>query len=174
MRWWGALPFVAGACAALAAPAPDLLVTADGRHLAVRSGECIALLRPRTGDYTRGMLLETAGLSGEPAKLDALPGASCSRDLCAADLSASARSWRLLATRSTYLVDPAELARACARADIVVSDRRLPRTRRPRWLKADRPLLSRTGGLAIRLGEEPDVRTVAQAVGRHPWVTLRP
>ena len=32
--------------------------------------------------------------------------------------------------------------RACAAADIVVSERRLPRTCRPRWFKADQVLLA--------------------------------
>ena len=173
VRWWGLAPIAAGAALALASPKPDLLVTGDGRHLAVRTEEGIALLRDRAGDYTRDMLLENAGLSGEPAALAALPGARCSRDLCAAELGRPGeRRWRLLATRSAYLVDAPELARACADADLVVSDRRLPRTCRPRWLKADRALLSRTGGLGIVLGERPQVRTVAEAVGRHPWSTL--
>jgi competence protein ComEC len=61
------------------------------------------------------------------------------------------------------------LKRACAEADIVVSDRRLPAACRPRWLKADRALLDRTGGLAITLGREPRVTTVASG-DRHPWI----
>jgi competence protein ComEC len=61
------------------------------------------------------------------------------------------------------------LKRACAEADIVVSDRRLPAACRPRWLKADRPMLERSGGLAITLGGAPRVTTVA-AGDRHPWI----
>lgn len=67
------------------------------------------------------------------------------------------------------MIDFEPLKRACAAAEIVVSDRRLPRTCVPRWLKADRSFLSRSGGLAITLGERPNVVTVRQRVGDHPW-----
>ena len=62
------------------------------------------------------------------------------------------------------------MVRACAEADIVVADRRLPRACTPRWLQAPTALfLRRTGGLAITLGDRPRVATVAERVGRHPW-----
>ncbi len=74
-RWrrWGLIPVAAGAAAALATPAPDLLVTGDGRHLAVRtpSGE-LALLRGRAGDYVRDLMTQSAGLDGEAGELEAL------------------------------------------------------------------------------------------------------
>jgi competence protein ComEC len=54
----------------------------------------------------------------------------------------------------------------------MVSDRRLPDGCVPRWLKADRTLLQRTGGLAVRLGARASVETVAERVGRHPWATF--
>ena len=167
-RWrrLGLAPAAAGALAALAAPAPDLLVTGDGRHLALRtaSGE-LALLRGRAGDYVRGLVAESAGLDSDPGELEALPTAECSADFCAAEL----RGRRLLASRSDRLVPLGMLERACAEADIVVSDRRLPAACRPRWLKADRAFLARTGGLAITLGATPRVATVASG-DRHPWV----
>jgi competence protein ComEC len=62
------------------------------------------------------------------------------------------------------------MVRACAAADIIVSDRRLPRGCNPRWLKADRAFLRRSGGFSIRFGTKPTVETVADRVGRHPWV----
>jgi len=166
-RWrrWGLVPVAAGAVSALLAPAPDLLVTGDGRHLAVRTGAGeLALLRGRAGDYVRGLLAETSGLEAAPGELERLPTAACSADFCTADL----RGWRLLASRSGRLVPMAALSDACAGADIVVSDRRLPAACRPRWLKADRDFLARSGGLAIVLGPEPRVATVAGG-DRHPW-----
>ncbi|HEX8064786.1 MAG TPA: ComEC/Rec2 family competence protein, partial [Allosphingosinicella sp.] len=60
-RWrrWGFAPIAAGAAAALLAPAPDLLVTGDGRHLAIRDGSGeLALLRGRAGDYVRDLLAQ--------------------------------------------------------------------------------------------------------------------
>ena len=61
-----------------------------------------------------------------------------------------------------------DLAAACARVDIVVADRWLPYSCRPRWLKADRRMLEKTGELAIRLSSR-EVETVAQGQGAHGW-----
>lgn len=169
VRRWGLAPLVAGALWALATPAPDLLVTGDGRHLAVIGPDGkLALLRPRAGDYIRGQLSEGAGSRSEAAALDTLPEARCGADLCVADLTRNGRRWRLLATRSPYFVDIKAMNAACAAADIVVSDRRLPRSCAPRWLKADAALLRQTGGLAIRL-DRGTVRSVADEIGAHPW-----
>ncbi|MGZ8298086.1 MAG: ComEC/Rec2 family competence protein [Allosphingosinicella sp.] len=167
-RWrcLGLVPVAAGAAAALLAPTPDLLVTGDGRHLAVRtaSGE-LSLLRGRAGDYVRDLMTQSAGLEGEASALETLRVAECSADFCVADLD----GWRLLASRSARLVPVEALRKACAEADIVVSDRRLPAPCRPRWLKADRDFLARSGGLAITLGASPGVVTTA-AGDRHPWI----
>lgn len=168
IRRWGAVPVAAGALWAFATPAPDLLVTGDGRHLALRtaSGE-LALLRGRAGDYVRTMLAELSGAEPDFLEIDALATASCSPDLCFADLVKDGRRWRVLATRTRHFIRWDEMVRACAAADVVVSDRMLPRACVPRWLKADRPFLARTGGIAISLGERPRVATVA--AGGHPW-----
>jgi competence protein ComEC len=170
-RWRvaGLAPSLFGAAWAFATPVPDLLVTGNGQHLAIRTAEGMALLRPRAGDYVRDILNETSGLTPEPLDIDSLPTAACSPDLCLADIAAGGRSFRILATRSTRFVPVDQLARACAQADIAVSERRLPRTCTPRWLKADRVFLARTGGLSFTLGEHPRVQMVAEQQGRHPW-----
>jgi competence protein ComEC len=124
---------------------------------------------PRAGDYVRDTLAEASGSRAEPLELEGLPNALCSADLCFADVAGSGRSWRILATRSDRFVPVAALARACAEADIAVSDRRLPAPCRPRWLKADRAFLERSGGLAVTLGAAPVVATVAAQQGHHPW-----
>ena len=142
VRRVGLIPLALGALWAMATPPPDLLVTGDGRHLAIRSDDGrIALLRPKAGDYVRDTLGEAAGVQDEAWALDAMPDTRCGPDLCVAELMRGGRRWRILATRSPYLVDIAEMNRACATADIVVSDRHLPRSCRPLWLKADRPML---------------------------------
>lgn len=170
LRRVGLVPFALGAAWALATPAPDLLVTGDGRHVALRTADGrMALLRDRAGDYVRDTLSESAGYDAEMIGLASLPEAACSADLCAAEIVRGGRRWRLLATRSRHFVDYGPLAKACAEADIVISDRRLPRTCVPRWLKADRAFLARSGGLAVAFGEEPKVAMVADRVGRHPW-----
>ncbi len=166
-RRWGLVPMAAGMLLTLAAPLPDLLVTGDGKHLAVidRDGKPW-LLRDRAGDFVRSMMAENAGFDGDPPPLAAYPKARCSWDSCVADLGSSGRT--LLALRSGQRVDWTELVRACAAADILVSDRRLPRACKARWLTLDPPRLAETGGLAIHSGEGR-VETVAERLGKLPW-----
>ncbi len=173
-RWrlWGLIPTVIGAAWALATPPPDLLVTGDGRHAALRLPDGrVALLRDRVGDYVQDMLAENSGSDEAPAALSGeVRGAACNRDLCRVDLRASdGRRWRILATRSAYLVPAGQLIAACRSADVVISERRLPRRCTPRWLRLDRTTLARTGGVAIRFagGRVDTVRRVADA---HPWL----
>lgn len=170
-RWraLGLAPFAAGVVWALLSPAPDLLVTGDGRHAALRLADgSVAMLRDRAGDYTRAMLAENGGVDGEPAFLVDRPEARCSRDLCVAERVAGGRRWRILATRSGYALQAGELAAACAAADIAISERRLPRGCRPRWLKLDAPVLRRTGGVAVTFAGA-GVVTVLRPGDRHPW-----
>jgi competence protein ComEC len=169
-RWrrLGAVPLIAGIGWALATPAPDLLVTGDGRHVAVRTGNGVAMLRDRAGDYVRDTLAVNAGAAGEPGLLAEQAAARCSRDLCATDVVAAGRRWRILATRSAYLVPAGELIAACRRADIVVSERQLPQRCSPRWLRLDRPALARSGGVAVTLASGRIV-TVLDPADRHPW-----
>ena len=169
------MPIAAGAAWALATPPPDLIVTGDGTHLVLRTrGGGLALLRPRAGDYVRDTLAELSAAEPEYLDLEGLPTAACSRDLCAVNVDRDGRRWRILATRTPQLVRWDEMVRACAEADIVVADRTLPRGCQPRWLKADRAFLRRTGGLSITLGDPPRVATVAGQEGRHPWASARP
>ncbi|WP_298396076.1 ComEC/Rec2 family competence protein [Sphingobium sp.] len=174
VRWWGLAPVVTGVALTLLAPPPDLLITGDGRHVAVRTDRGMAILRDRAGEYVRDVLSESAGYDGELTAIADLPEARCSTDLCAVRLKDRAgRNWRLLFTRSDVLIARRDFARDCAAADIVVSDRGLPRWCRPRWMKIDRRLLSRTGGLSITL-EKGEVHTVFRPGDAHPWIARRP
>ncbi|QNA84275.1 ComEC family competence protein [Sphingomonas sp. So64.6b] len=171
-RWrrLGLAPLAIGILWALTTPAPDLLVTGDGRHVAIRTTNGgLALLRDRVGDYTSDMLTENSGVDGEPLLLADQPDARCNRDLCLTERRIGSRTWRILATRSAYLVPAGELIAACKGADIVVSERRLPMACTPRWLKLDRPTLAQTGGVAITL-QDAAVRTVFSPADAHPWV----
>jgi competence protein ComEC len=62
-----------------------------------------------------------------------------------------------------------EMAAACRRVDIVMSDRWLPQSCQPKWIKADSRLLEQTGGLAIYLAEQR-VITVNENRAHMPWV----
>jgi competence protein ComEC len=169
LRLLGLVPVMAGAVAAALAPAPDLLVTGDGMHLALVEDGTPYILRERTGDYVRSLIAEASGFDGDPADLGSRDYSDCSRDACVALIRKGGSEWRLLATRSRTLIDWKPFTDACGQADIVVSDRRLPRGCTPRWLKLDSSALRRTGGLAIYLGKTPRIDSVADRVGAHPW-----
>ena len=169
LRLLGLAPVAAGAIGAALAPAPDLLITGDGRHLAVVENGTPFILRDRAGDYVRGLLAEASGYDGDPEILDGQPASDWSRDACIAVLRRGGFEWRLLATRSATRIDWQAITSACRSSDIAVSDRRLPRACTPRWLKLDSEALARTGGLAVYLGPEPWIDSVADRVGAHPW-----
>ena len=107
-------------------------------------------------------------MNGAVRLLDDWPGARCNPDFCTIILDRGGERWQVLLPRGKDLVGERALAAACERADIVIAERRLPGSCRPRWLKADRALLGRTGGLSIDLAKS-DVRSVADQEGRHGW-----
>ncbi|WP_128892690.1 ComEC/Rec2 family competence protein [Erythrobacter sp. HKB08] len=169
MRLLGFLPWLIGLAAFLVSPTPDVLVSGDGRHVGIVSGgERLLVLRESRSDYAKDNLLELAGMDGEPVPLAQWPDAQCSRDFCVLAIEREGRNWSLLMARSRERIEERALAAACERSDIVIADRYLPRSCRPRWLKADRNFLDRTGGLAIDLSNE-EFRTVAEGQGQHGW-----
>ena len=170
VRFAGLAPMALGAVWALTIPAPDLLISGDGQHLAVRTPDGgVAILRDKAGDYTRDTMTQNAGVDGEALLLSDQPFAKCTPDACLAFVQSGGRIFRVLATRSLYQLPSDQLIAACRAADIVVSDRRLPSACRPIWLKLDAPFLRRTGGMAISLASGRIV-TVRQPGDRHPWV----
>lgn len=168
-RLWGFAP-VAVATAMLAAkPVPDVLISGDGRQVGIAgAGKQLLVLRQGRSAYATDKLLELAGMDGDPIALEDWPGAKCSRDFCVIVLTRGGRSWSLLMARSHERIEERALAAACARADIVVADRWLPRSCMPGWLKADRGFLGRTGGLALYLSDR-QIETVAASQGEHGW-----
>jgi len=172
VRLWGLVPAGLGAALLAILTPPDLLVSGDGRHVGLTGavpGELLVLRAGREG-YARDTLLELAGMSGTPRSLDKWPGARCNPDLCYVTIRRGGRDWHLLMTRTKDRLPERELAAACARVDLVISDRWLPRSCRPQWLKVDRRYLERSGGLAIRLADR-EVASVADSQGDHGWWT---
>lgn len=170
IRWLGlAIALVGAANLAMLRP-PDLLVTGDGRHVAVvdPASHEVHALRDTQSTYVRDNIVELAGSAAPVQRLADARGVRCSPDFCTVNLRRGGRDWHLLMARSRDQVPERALAAACERADIVIADRWLPRSCRPRWLKADRNLLARTGGMAIDL-RSPAVTTVAQEQGGHGW-----
>ncbi|WP_336917250.1 ComEC/Rec2 family competence protein [Altererythrobacter lauratis] len=150
-------------------PVPDILISGDGRHVGITGeNDGLLLLRPSRSSYVTDNFMELAGVKGIPIPLSEWPGADCTGDFCVVTLKRAGRDWHILMSRSRNQVAERSLAAACERADIVVSDRWLPSSCRPRWIKADRRSLSETGGLAINLSG-PTMRSVAQEQGEHGW-----
>jgi competence protein ComEC len=173
VRLWGLVPaLLATASLALLQP-PDLLVSGDGHHVGIveAEGRRLLLLRDSHDSFASETLTELAGMSGEVVALADWPGARCSPEFCVVALQRGGRTWHLLIGRNKERVEERPLAAACDRSDIVIADRWLPRSCQPRWLKADRNLLDRTGGLAIDL-EHGRVASVAEGQGQHGWWRL--
>lgn len=172
IRWLG-LPVAAlGLALTLRAPAPDLLVTADGRHVALRTADGgMALLRERVGEYVRSTLAEAAAFGGDFTALAEMETARCSRDLCVVALSGGgdAAPVRLLVTRSNLLVPYRAFVAACARADLVIADRALPKGCVPRWARLDRPTLAAMGGARVMIAQRHIVGG-RDPRDRHPWI----
>ncbi|BBC73031.1 metal-binding protein [Altererythrobacter sp. B11] len=169
MRLLGLVPTALATLLLLATPRPDLLISGDGRHVGiVGEDERLIMLRDSRSDYAKDNLLQMAALEGEPVAMADWPGARCSRDFCVVSLRRGGRDWHILMSRSREIIAERALAAACERADIVIADRWLPASCRPRWLRADRRMLSETGGLAIVLASR-HIDTVAEGQGDHGW-----
>ena len=170
VRLLGFVPGAAGVLLLATMAPPDVLITGDGRHVGLLGTDPARLfvLRESRSDYVRDNLLELAGMEGEPLPIARWDGTRCNRDFCTVPVRRADRTWHLLIARGRDPVPERALAAACERADIAIADRWLPRSCRPRWLKADRTTLERSGGLAIDL-DRRQVTSVAQGEGEHGW-----
>ena len=169
VRLLGLVPAAFAGLLMLVKPVPDILISGDGRHVGIAGeGDRLLVLRDSRSSFASDNLLEMAGMDGVPVPLAEWPGADCSRDFCVVTLQRGGRPWHVLMARSREMVDSRALAAACDRSDIVIADRYLPFSCRPKWLKADKNLLNTTGGLTIFLAEER-FDTVAERQGRHGW-----
>ncbi|MEQ1688230.1 MAG: ComEC/Rec2 family competence protein [Sphingopyxis sp.] len=169
-RMRGGFAVAVGLAWATQVSSPDILVTSDGRHIAVRRVDGgYALLRDRAGEFVRDQLSEVAGVDAELSALDDMQGARCSPDFCVWQMEgAGPRRWTFMAARSGFQSDWRTLIAACARVDVVIADRWMPRACHPRWFKADRKLLEQTGGLAITL-DPPNIIAAASPSRGMPW-----
>ncbi|MEE4288958.1 MAG: ComEC/Rec2 family competence protein [Erythrobacter sp.] len=168
-RLLGLVPVVLASIMLAMTPVPDVLIGRDGQHvgIALEDGRLLTL-RDTRSSYARDNLLELAGVTAEPIPIAEWDGARCSPEFCTLTLTRGGRDWVLLMARNRDLVAERALAAACERADIVVAARYLPRSCRPRWLRADRRLLEARGGLALDL-ERAQITDVASGQGAHGW-----
>jgi len=171
-RWRraGAVPLAIGMTALLVQPRPDLLLTGDGRHIAAALPDgSYALLRDRAGDYVRDSMAEAAGVDTQLSALAELDHVECNRDFCRWSQGEGARRYDILASRGRDRIEGSDMAAACAAADVVISDRWLPRECIGRWMTIDRDSLAETGGLALYLDETPEAVATLRAGDGHPW-----
>jgi len=170
-RLWGLAPAALAAVLLALTPTPDVLISGDGRQVGIvtEDGRLLSL-RDTRSEFTRDNLMELAGVEADPVPLAEWPGATCSPDFCVLGVERGGRTWHLLLARSRNLIEERALVAACERADIVVADRYLPRSCRPRELLADRRMLDASGGLALVLRADGiDLDAVADTQGEHGW-----
>jgi len=168
-RLLGLLSAGLGTAMLLATPVPDVLISGDGRHVGIATPEGHLLsLRESRSSYAKDNLTELSGVTSEPIPIAQWSGAQCSAEFCVIAIDRDGRKWSLLMARNRELIEERALAAACEQADIVVADRWLPESCKPKWLKADRNLLDSTGGLALNL-EAETIQTVAERQGEHGW-----
>jgi competence protein ComEC len=170
-RLWGLAPAALATVMLALTPTPDVLVSGDGRQVGIVTNDGRLLsLRDTRSEFTRDNLMELAGVEADPVPLTEWPGATCSPDFCTLGVERAGRTWHLLLARSRNRIEERALAAACERADIVVADRYLPRSCRPRELLADGRMLDFSGGLAMVLRSgEIDLAAVADTQGEHGW-----
>ena len=170
LRVLGLLPAAIGILNLVNLDPPDILISGDGRHVGISEPDSprLLVLRNSRSDYVMDNLTELAGMRGDVQLISQWPGATCNRDFCIASLTRKGRNWSVMVSRGNDYVPERALAAACEKVDIVISDRWLPRSCSPKWLKADRSTLSRTGGLAVNL-DERQIVSVAGQQGQHGW-----
>jgi len=175
IRYLGLMAAGAGAISLAALDPPDILVSGDGRQIGIPAddGASLFVLRDTRSDYVRDNFTELAGMRGRFRTFAEWEGARCTPDFCSVKVTRGTKDWHILVARSHDRVPERALAAACDKSDIVIADRWLPRSCRPRWLKADRDYLSQTGGLAIDL-ERQKITSVADTQGEHGWWRGRP
>ena len=156
--------------------APDMLIDGSGRNIVIKASDGgYYSLREGGGDFMRDLIAEQTGLAASPAMVDRMNDARCSPDVCLLTIDAgddSQGGYRIMATRSSRWLDYEQFIETCARVDIVISDRYLPRACSPRWLRVDKRLLDRTGGLTFRW-DDRSIDSVAQHNAHLPWSRYR-
>lgn len=156
---------MAGALFALTAAPADMLVSRDGRHVAVRMEDGnLAVSRPRMGGFLREIWGSSLAVTREFRRFEDLPDMDCNRDSCLGVVGGRT----LFVTRSRDGLMQETMQPTCAAADIIVSDRRLPDWCTAHWLRLDEAALSKRGAVAIWLKRGRAIGT-QDAVGDHPW-----
>jgi competence protein ComEC len=164
LRWSGAVLVLLAAVWAARAPQPDILVSADGRHVAVRGGDGrLHLMHAARGTRDAFLLREWLAADADvrtatDASLTA--GVSCDDDGCVTRAAGGA----LIA----QALKPEALADDCERAALIVTLRQAPASCAASVLDAER--LRRQGALALRRSKDGFVVEAVRPAGiNRPW-----
>ena len=181
------LPVMAGALAAgLSAPPPDLLVSADGRLIALRTTEGVFLQeQPGASAFARSALLRQLGATeARPLPQDGMEAAgaiACTPEACRFRPRPEAAEAVLLRSaparrgqRFPDPPDPALVRQACGGAALLVSAEPL-RPRCATGQTVDRFTVWRDGAQAVRLRDGAvQVASDRATRGARPWVPPPP
>lgn len=169
-RLYGLIPIFCAIILIFVQDRPDLIISRDGRHVAARmDAGGYAMLRMGRGGYARDMMMEAAGSDVEPVAMKDWAGAECNADFCRWTQEGDGRNFQMLASRSDRWSEYSTLIAACHAADIVISDRRLPKACVPRWLLLDRDGLMERGGVILSLSDQPKWLGGSTLTTDHPW-----
>jgi len=163
-RYAGVAPMALAVGLAIATPGPDLLVSRDGRTVAVRGGDgLLRFVRPPRDDYSAGEWLKRDGDERlwKAAVATADDGVRCDSLGCLA----RARGGTLVAVDERAEA----LAEDCANAAIVVSMVPARRLCVGPKLVIDGIGAARVGGYAVWLGDNIRIQTVEGERGLRPW-----
>lgn len=168
-RWLGLLPVIAGLALTNLRPAADLLISADGKQVAARVvGDQYALLRLGRGGFTADMMLEAAGSDRQAIAIKDWPSANCNEDFCRWTMEGQGRLYQILASSSSRMAEYDALINACNQADILITDRNMPKACQPKLLLG-RDALAESGGAILHLAEQPIWLSRPSDQSDHPW-----
>ncbi len=168
LRLLGLLPIAIGLPAFLLARPADLIVEQTGRNAALVANDGEVFLLRNSSSFSAEAMVEAMGQANAAKdgfrEFSEWPGARCNGDFCQLD----AKGRTLLVAQRPADVAYGPIVKACARADIVISSRRLPADCRPALLKADGSFLARRGGIAVDL-DDGTIAAVRPEGDRHGW-----
>jgi competence protein ComEC len=164
LRWLAALPLALIILVPQNLNRPDLYVEDRARTVAVRGadGELVPV-HSRKSRFAVQRWLQAEGDDAKIAEAAKRQAWSCIEAVCSATVSGA---------KIVYLDREAEGKSVCPSADVVVAAYPLRRTCKGRKLTLDRFDVWKLGAIAVSLGEQIKITTVAEKRGKRPWVAV--
>ncbi len=174
IRWLGLLPIFIGAALIPLTPRADILVTDNGRLVAVRDANNILLLSPGRADgFTRQSWIEREGEGGSGEWPEENGGMQKDTPL---SCDAKACLYKGKGHLVSFVKDYTALAEDCAAADIVISSLDISRdVCAAPYLLLDKNAFMTNGAHALYFAKNGlvTVRTVYAERGERPWTAWK-